>query len=395
MPIDYSKIFTPEQQEQIGRVAFAPATPELAVPVIEDVEPITLPTPEEDVAAGVTPGVQTVAVPKVSALNAREVQANARERIAKKEADARMAENIGLFQKMLDAKKASLEAQRTDNVRLARFNALGNALRTMVQPLGWAAGGGRGVTAGVQPYDNRQYIDAFNRAVKAGQDIRNLGGAMEEYQLKMGEHALNRAEGEYDFRRRQNETEEAFYRRLDAQAQIKSAETAEANMNKRWDMIIRAWMQENNSNVRGKRNTLTLSEYINRMDDPNFRTKYLGGESLSDVQIDEIGERAVAEQTKAAGTEAGGKGTVTPPPATAGLTPEQQAIINKWSPADYNKDGTISKDERDAYNARAKADGKPKMTRQDRNSYNYANKGKKAAAADKPAKKSLRDVATR
>ena len=390
MTIDYSKILSPEDQDRIARAAVAPDVPELPVPEIEPVEPITVPAPEEDIAAGVIPGKQVVTAPKVSALDPKAVERNAKLNVAKKDAEARLAAQQGLFQKMLDERKASLEAQRTDNVRLARFNALGNALRTMVQPLGWAIGGS---TASVQPYDNRQYLEAFNRAVKADQDLRNLAGAQEEYALKLGEHATQRAEAEYDFQRRQNESEEAFYRRLDEQAKITAAKSLEDRSQKRWDMVIRAWMQENNSNVRKGQKTLTLSEYLNRFG--GVRDAYLNGAALSDKEIDAIGDEAVANNGKVAAPATGTDSSATVP--AQGLTEAEKAIIKKWSAADYNKDGVVSKDERDVYNSRAKMDGKPKMGRKDRNEYNLANKGKKVSspAAAKPAKKSLRDVATR
>ena len=78
------------------------------------------------------------------------------------------------FQAMLNTRKQTAEQQRTDDVKMARYNAFGNLLTTMVQPLGWAMGGS---TGGVQKYDDRQYISAFNRAVKAADDIRNIGSA--------------------------------------------------------------------------------------------------------------------------------------------------------------------------------------------------------------------------
>ena len=98
-------------------------------------------------------------------------------------------ENVdNVLAEMFEKRRQNLEKQRTDDVRLAKYNALGNALTTLVQPLGWAIGGkGTGVTGGVQPYDNRQYLEAFNRAVKASDDIRNLGLMEDEYKLKRAE----------------------------------------------------------------------------------------------------------------------------------------------------------------------------------------------------------------
>lgn len=99
------------------------------------------------------------------------------------------------FQDWLNSRKQAIEQQRTDDVRMARINALGNILTTMVQPLGWAIGGkGTGVTGGVQPVDNRQYLQAFERAVKANDDLRNIGTLEGEYQFKLAEDEARRAQ---------------------------------------------------------------------------------------------------------------------------------------------------------------------------------------------------------
>lgn len=98
------------------------------------------------------------------------------------------------FQSMLDSRRQALEQQRTDDVTMARYNALGNLLTTMVQPLGWSVGGGRvGATGGYQPYDNRQYISAFNRAVKASDDLRNIGTMEGEYRFNLANEDYRRA----------------------------------------------------------------------------------------------------------------------------------------------------------------------------------------------------------
>ena len=101
---------------------------------------------------------------------------------------AKQARNSA-FQAMLDSRKQSVEKQRTDDVKMARYNALGNVLTSMVQPLGWAAGGS---SAGVQPYDNRQYIESFNRAVKADDDLRNIGTAEAEYKFNLADQDYRR-----------------------------------------------------------------------------------------------------------------------------------------------------------------------------------------------------------
>ena len=104
------------------------------------------------------------------------------------------------FQDWINQRKQAVEQQRTDDVRMARLNALGNVLTTMVQPLGWAVGGkGTGITGGVQPVDNRQYLQAFERAVKANDDLRNIGTLEGEYQFKLADEAARRAHAMEDY----------------------------------------------------------------------------------------------------------------------------------------------------------------------------------------------------
>lgn len=109
------------------------------------------------------------------------------------------------FQDWINSRKHAIEQQRTDDVRMARLNALGNVLTTMVQPIGWAIGGkGTGVTGGVQPVDNRQYLQAFERAVKANDDLRNIGTLEGEYQFKLADDAYRRAQALEDYGMKQN-----------------------------------------------------------------------------------------------------------------------------------------------------------------------------------------------
>lgn len=129
------------------------------------------------------------------------------------------------FQSMLDARRRSAEQQRTDDVKMARYNALGNLLTTMVQPVGWAIGGGGvGNTGGVQKYDDRQYITAFNRAVKAADDIRNIGLAEEEYKLKMAENDYARALRLEDEERLRRQRQEDFDRQMQARQAAQEAQ---------------------------------------------------------------------------------------------------------------------------------------------------------------------------
>lgn len=120
------------------------------------------------------------------------------------------------FQAMLNTRKQVAEQQRTDDVKMARWNAMGNLLTTLVQPVGWAIGGGGfsgGNTGGVQKYDDRQYIAAFNRAVKAADDIRNIGSADAEYKFKLASDDYTRALKLEDEERQRRQTNEDYERR--------------------------------------------------------------------------------------------------------------------------------------------------------------------------------------
>ena len=117
------------------------------------------------------------------------------------------------FQAMLNTRKQAAEQQRTDDVTMARYNALGNLLTTMVQPIGWGIGGGAGATGGVQKYDDRQYIAAFNRAVKAADDIRNIGSADAEYRFKLASDDYSRALHLEDEARRRQQVNDDYDRR--------------------------------------------------------------------------------------------------------------------------------------------------------------------------------------
>lgn len=113
------------------------------------------------------------------------------------------------YQSMLDARRQNAEQARTDAVKMARYNALGNLLTTMVQPLGWAAGG-RGAAAGnYQPYDSRQYIDAYSRAAKATDDVRNVGLEEEAWRVKLAEDDYERQLAlEDEARKRENKVQD-------------------------------------------------------------------------------------------------------------------------------------------------------------------------------------------
>ena len=118
------------------------------------------------------------------------------------------------YQDMLNQRKQAVQQQRTEDVKMAKYNALGNLITSMVQPIGWAAGGS---TAGVQPYDERQYLAAFNRAVKANDDLRNIGSADAEYQFKIADEAFQRAIAREDEERKRQQRVEDSERQINYQ----------------------------------------------------------------------------------------------------------------------------------------------------------------------------------
>ena len=123
------------------------------------------------------------------------------------------AQRDSAFQSWLNTRKQSAEQQRTSDVNMAKYNALGNILTTMVQPIGWAVGGKGRTTGSYQPYDNRQYLEAFNRAVKASDDLRNIGSAEEEYQFKLADENYRRQLAlEDEARRREASREDLEYK---------------------------------------------------------------------------------------------------------------------------------------------------------------------------------------
>jgi hypothetical protein len=174
--------FTPEQLAEmentptVETAPLAPPTPiygterypdlgEIEIPEQEPIE-IEEPTPIE-VMPNIYKNTKPMSMSKAYKADAERYARNARAR----------------YEDMLAAHRAELMKERTDNVKMAKFAALGNALRSMVQPLGWAVGGGK-TTAAYQPYDEREYIQAFNRALQADRELRNVNLKDADYQFK-------------------------------------------------------------------------------------------------------------------------------------------------------------------------------------------------------------------
>ena len=104
--------------------------------------------------------------------------------------DQAMADRSYL-QSLFDDRRKAAEKERTNQLALASYNSLGNALRSLAQPIGWVSGQS---TVGVQPYDNRAYLDAFNRAVAAGNDLWNIDSQVAKFLINRAYYDRRQAE---------------------------------------------------------------------------------------------------------------------------------------------------------------------------------------------------------
>lgn len=217
-------------------------------PVVVEQAPAATPAPETTPAP--TAPAPTTSVPqRMSVASAYRKDA---ERYARQAADS--------YQDMLNAHREALMKERTDNAKMARFAALGNALTSMVQPLGWAIGGGglgRGATSGYQPYDNREYISAFNRAIQAGQDLRNVNLKDAEFQYK----TLQQREASA---RRMAEIEARTEAQLEAARIRAEAQGAKAEQDREWHLWKDYNSYWNTMNRQGKI-PISYEEYVARL----------------------------------------------------------------------------------------------------------------------------------
>lgn len=107
------------------------------------------------------------------------------------------------IQSLFDERRKAAEKERTDQLALASYNSIGNALRSLAQPLGWW-----GSTANVHPYDNRAYLDAFNSAVAAGNDLRNIDSQEAQFLINRAEYDRRQAEELEQYKARRKADEE-------------------------------------------------------------------------------------------------------------------------------------------------------------------------------------------
>jgi len=297
-PVDFSSILTPEQAAAIAAAANAPGV-NYGEEEIE--EPALMPS------FGNAPAGSPMSV-QLSALSQKPFTNNL-PKPGTKITEEPTAEGAlrSRFQQMLDTQKKALEKERTTNLKLAAVNSLGRAMRTMVQPLGWAVGG---ATAPVPKYDDRNYIEAFNRAVKAGDDLRNLGTAEQQFELNLAQQNYrNNLANEAYKQRREMELETArvkediktkgWAERAAIKAMPSTGEKKDDTYQRRLTNAIHDWTLHDKG--------MTLSQYL-RMVEANDKN-YFGGRMINQAAIAEI-EKEVAEAKKA----------TTPAKPTTGIT---------------------------------------------------------------------------
>lgn len=188
---------------------------------------------------------------------------------------AAQAEVGNRYQTWLNTRRDALERKRTSDINMARYNALGNLITTMVKPVGWAAGGGGfdGATAGTDKYDNRQYLDSFNSAVKAADDVRNIGSKDAEYQFQLAED---------EYKRRQAQDKEA---RTFAEKQMEAEERNLAKQEQQAQLYqLKAELEA--QKIEGR---IRTNEERARV---NYRFKTRGGKAAPKSQVDDIFKKA-------------------------------------------------------------------------------------------------------
>ena len=150
------------------------------------------------------------------------------------------------FQDMLNQRKQAVQQQKTDDVKMAKYNALGNLITSMVQPIGWGVGGGFNAsnTAGVQPYDERQYLAAFNRAVKANDDLRNIGTTEAEYNYQIANEAFQRAIAREDAERSRRQRVEDSERQINYQLEKQQRQFEQQERMKQMEIDARQALAE-------------------------------------------------------------------------------------------------------------------------------------------------------
>lgn len=145
---------------------------------------------------------------------------------------------------MLQSQRRQAEVNRTDARRMAQVTALGDVLRTAFSPVSWAIAGGNTTSQTIAP-DNRAYISAFNNAIKADNDYRNIGSQQEQFKLNYAMNEANKARA-WREKRAEAEAEQALW---DYHTAVKHQNDKElANIKNQWRMDI----EKTKGELRGK-----------------------------------------------------------------------------------------------------------------------------------------------
>lgn len=159
------------------------------------------------------------------------------------------AERSTAYKDWINARKQAMQEQRTEDIKMARYHALGNVLTTMVQPLGWAAGG---ATTAVQQPDKRQYLESFNRAIKDSENLRNIGAMEQEYQFKLADENYRRQLALDDEARKRSIAYEDFKAKQDYQLQQQEKLMAQRHQNTMAEIASRGDYNLTLAEVKGK-----------------------------------------------------------------------------------------------------------------------------------------------
>ena len=297
---------------------------------------------------------------------------------------------------MLQAQYQATEKRRTDAAKMAQIAALGNVLQTAFAPVGWI--GQRGATSQVANPDSRQYITAFNEALKAQQDLGNIGMQAAQMRLNM---AIRRADREYQAQQRRDDRDYAAqqrkdYRdyeeqlwnkrqdRLEAENEKARSERATRQHEQALAKVVASTTQKYQIAIANKTFSGTLDEYAKKTLPARYYEEIMGSEDPSiSTAFDGINTGIVSnERPVAAPTVSGGnnsqttqrgtnsqttqRGTNTKPPKNNNDSLEDD-FLRRGSLADTNKDGVIDKNEAKIYNSnRGEA---RRMTKRDRKNY--------------------------
>lgn len=152
---------------------------------------------------------------------------------------------------MLQSQWKAASDQRTNAHKLAQVTALGNVLQNIFTPVAWGAGGhGKATSQPITP-DNRAYISAFNEAIRADQNLANVGTqnkqTMLNYEMQKAARDRARREANADAaveRERRNfekelnqyNTLEAIYARGDVRQNV---ENLRASLKQRYQLVGR------------------------------------------------------------------------------------------------------------------------------------------------------------